>query len=337
MAPWANSTDEIYVPTPGRFSTRVVVGSLATISSIIGIVGNSLVLFTEWKRCRGSNGQVRLFERPLTMYFVNSLAMTDFCNSVINIPLFVINMFREFLVYEVGCLAYSITLFTLPAVTILNLLVISVERYLAIFFPLKAPDRRLSRKLVIGAWIIGFMIGILTTLTMDIIRYDIDESNYALTCTYDKYKSWKNRLYTVIAIMVFFLPSVVMFYTASRTVSFLHKRKQQIATGRIKKLSYYKRTRSFADTQLLMNVVFAFIVPYSLFFVYNMIKTFAKVELSFQEDYTARIVSALTALSNSAINPIIYICGSRKIRRRIVKMFRKSSRTSSRAEKPKEK
>lgn len=321
MAFWTNSTDQIYVPTPGRFSTRVVIGSLAAISGFIGILGNSLVLFIEWKRYRGSSGQVRLFERPLTMYFVNSLALTDFCNSIVNIPLFVINMFQEFLTYKVGCLTYSVTLFTLPAVTILNLLVISVERYLAIFFPHKAPDRRLSRKLVIGAWIVGIVIGILTTLTMDIVRYDIDDSKYVLTCTYDKYESWKNCLYTLLAILVFLLPTVVMFYTASRTVSFLRKRKRQIAQGRIKK-PYHKRTRSFADTQLLMNIVFVFIVPYSLFFVYNTIKTFAKVELSFQDDYTVRVVSALTAMSNSAINPIIYVCGSRQIRRGIANLFR---------------
>jgi hypothetical protein len=253
------------------------------------------------------------------MYFVNSLAITDVCNSLINIPLFAINMFEEFLVYKVGCLVYSVTLFTLPAVTILNLLVISVERYLAIFYPHHAPERRLSRKLVIGAWIGGFIVGILTTLTMDIVRHDINDLEYALTCKYDKQVPWKNGLYTAIAILMFFLPTIAMFYTASRIICFLKKRKRQIMQGRHNTTN--KRTTSFQDTQLLMNVIFAFCIPYSLFFVYNTVKTFKNVELSFHDDYTIRVVSALTALSNSAINPIIYVHGSRQIRRGITDLF----------------
>ncbi|EDO41195.1 predicted protein [Nematostella vectensis] len=115
----------------------------------------------------------------------------------------------------------------------MNLVVISVERYMAIFYPLRAPSRAYAKKQVIAAWIVGGTLAAILNLPMK------------------------------------------------------HK---------------------------YIEVIIAFCIPYSAFFLYNLVKRFANLKLSYELDYTVRMLTGALAISNSALNPIIYFTSSRVFR-----------------------
>ncbi|CAH1787613.1 unnamed protein product [Owenia fusiformis] len=143
-------------------------------------IGNSLVIAAYWK-----------YERLQTVanFFVIQLAIADLC---VGASLVYMMMLSSFVLPEIGeksiiiCITSQILLVLPTLVSLLFLLVITIDRYMAIFYPLKYPSimtKRRMQYLVAGLWI-GTTLYIAIS-TMDSILYNTSTSQHNI-CVGDK-------------------------------------------------------------------------------------------------------------------------------------------------------
>ncbi|EDO31861.1 predicted protein [Nematostella vectensis] len=117
-------------------------------------------------------------------------------------------------------------------------------------------------------------------------------------------------------VFVYLVPNAIMFYTAATVSRFLRKRSRDIQDS-ANIHSNNSQGRRFKDTKMFINVIFAFCIPYSTYFVYNLVKRFAGLELSYELDFTIRMSGGVLATFNSCINPMIYLFSYKDFRREL--------------------
>ncbi|EDO44182.1 predicted protein [Nematostella vectensis] len=224
----------VYMFTPVPAPTKAALVTAFVFFGVVGILGNTIVLVFEWKKRKGADtpAKRKVLERTLTLYFMKSLALTDLFCLVIGVPLIQILLFADIFRKDWHCLVHNFPFFCFPCITIMNLVVISVES--------------LSR--------------------------------------------------------------------------FLQKRKREIRNSANIHCNASQAWR-LKDLQIFVKVIFAFCIPYSAFFLYNLGKRFANLELSYELDYTVRMLAGVLAISNSALNPIIYFSSSRLFRSQLKNMI----------------
>ncbi|EDO42358.1 predicted protein [Nematostella vectensis] len=164
-------------------------------------------------------------ECSLTLYFMKSLAITDLLCSLVNAPLTCMFIYVDMLNSDWACKVYHMPLFGLPCITITNLTVIAMERYLAIFRPFWCPSQSFSKKLVIMAWVVGGSLGIILTLPIRNTHVVINSEVNTSTCLAGNEKVWEKAVFSVVMFLVYFVPNLVMLYTAVAII--INRRKRQ--------------------------------------------------------------------------------------------------------------
>ncbi|EDO43269.1 predicted protein [Nematostella vectensis] len=265
------NNSRVYKFNPIPAPTKAVLASLLAFSGVTGIIGNTLVLVLENRKRKAANtpSKRRAFERCLTLYFLKSLALTDLLCSIVDVPMTVVYIYADIFNKNWQCIVFHFPLFGFPIITITNLVVISLERYMAVFYPFRAPTRAFAKNLVITAWIVGGILCVVLTLAA------------------------KKRL-----------------GEASKLSRYTSKRRREIRNHTTRVDGNSSQTWRFKDTQMFVNVIFAFCIPYSVYFVYNSVKRFAALQVNYELDYVVRLLAGILGFSNSALNPIIYFSSS---------------------------
>ena len=97
-----------------------------------------------------------------------------------------------------------------PYITVNNLIVMSLERFISSRDVPRAFSVYTVRKLVYGAWIVGFFIALAPAVTMGGIRYDLNATHYTLVCKYDtNYLPFK-VIFVSYTVVQHLIPSVVL-------------------------------------------------------------------------------------------------------------------------------
>ncbi|XP_032231984.1 allatostatin-A receptor [Nematostella vectensis] len=307
----------IYKHSPLPVHTKATFAAVVLLCGAIGFIGNTLVLVFERKKRKAADtpSKRRAFERSLTLYLLKSLALTDLLCSVINPPLFLYLMNGNHTA-NWHCVVNNIPVFCFPAMTILNLVVISLDRYMAVFHPLRALTRAFAKKLVIAAWIVGAILAVILALPVRNMYIELDGNVYTFSCIGSSKEVWEKVDFGVITLLVYLVPNAIMFYTAATVSRFLRKRSRDIQDS-ANIHSNNSQGRRFKDTKMFINVIFAFCIPYSTYFVYNLVKRFAGLELSYELEFTIRMSGCVLATFNSCINPIIYLFSYKDFRREL--------------------
>ncbi|XP_048587323.1 neuromedin-U receptor 2-like [Nematostella vectensis] len=307
----------IYKHSPLPVPTKATFAAVFFLCGAIGFIGNTLVLVFERKKRKAADtpSKRRAFERSLTLYLLKSLALTDLLCSLMGPPLY-LNMLYENHTENWHCVVNSILIFCFPIITILNLVVISLDRYMAVFHPFRTFTRAFAKKLVMAAWIVGAILAVVLALPVKNMYTELDESVYTFLCIGSSKEVWEKVVIGVITILVYLVPNAIMFYAAVTVSRFLRKRSREIQDS-ANIHSNNSQGRRFKHTKMFINVIFAFCIPYSFFFVYNLVKRFAGLELSYELDFTIRMSGGVLATSNSCINPMIYLFFYKDFRREL--------------------
>ncbi|KAM7017834.1 melanopsin-A-like [Tautogolabrus adspersus] len=199
--------------TQSTFFTKVdvpdhahyIVALFVFVIGVLGITGNALVMFAFY-----SNKKLR----NLPNYFIMNLAVSDFLMAFTQSPIFFINcIYKEWAFGEMGCKMYAFCGALFGITSMINLLAISIDRYLVITKPLRTihwSSKRRTTLAIILVWLYSFAWslaplvgwssyvpeGLMTSCTWDYVTYTL-----------------ANRSYTMmLCCFVFFIPLGVIFY-----------------------------------------------------------------------------------------------------------------------------
>lgn len=235
--------------------------------------------------------------RNVTNLFIVSLAVTDISVASISIPIWLYFQLAGALPKNASS-AQGNTLYQMwkcldilfSTASIMNLCMISVDRYIAITSPLKYITIMTSERAVITLVFIWLYAGGLASLGIAHWQY------YA----------------TFLYIVAFVAPLVLMVYCYSRI--FCAALRQARSVGPLRQTFYFRR--EIKATKTLAIVMGTFVACWGPFFTLNLLFNYMKYLPGL---FSPSVVTAVKWLhyGNSALNPIIYSCTNRDFRRKI--------------------
>ncbi|KAM6156446.1 neuropeptide S receptor [Erethizon dorsatum] len=272
---------------------------------VFTIVGNSVVLFSTWKRKRKSR----------MTFFVTQLAITDTFTGLFNILTDIIWQFTgEFLVPDLVCrvVRYLQVVLLYASTYVMSL---SIDRYHAIVYPMKFLQGERQAKVLIGvAWSLSFLFSIPTL----IIFGKRTLSNGEVQC----WALWPDDSYwtpymTVVAFLVYFIPLTIIsiiYGIVIRTIWMKSKAPETVISNCSdgKLCTSYNSKAKVKAIKYSIIIVLAFIICWSPYFLFDMLDNFNLLPDTKERFYTSVIIQNLPAL-NSAINPLIYCAFSSSI------------------------
>ncbi|XP_041957042.1 opsin 4xb [Alosa sapidissima] len=182
-----------------------IVAFFIVVIGTLGMTGNALVIFAFY-----SNKKLR----SLPNYFIVNLAVSDFLMAFTQAPIFFINSLNTKWVFgETGCKVYAFCGALFGITSMINLLAISIDRYLVITNPLQAMQwnsKRRTTLAIVLVWLysLGWSLAPLVGWSSYI------PEGLMTTCTWD-YTTFSvgNRSYTMmLCCFVFFIPLGVILY-----------------------------------------------------------------------------------------------------------------------------
>ncbi|KAL2091751.1 hypothetical protein ACEWY4_011549 [Coilia grayii] len=285
-----NFFKKVDVPVHAHYIVALFIVSIGA----LGITGNALVIFAF---C--SNRKLR----SLPNYFIVNLAVSDFLMAFTQAPIFFINsLYTEWVFGETGCKVYAFCGALFGITSMINLLAISMDRYLVITRPLQAMkgSRRRTTLAIVLVWLysLGWSLAPLVGWSSYI------PEGLMTTCTWD-YTTYTvaNRSYTMmLCCFVFFIPLGIILYCY--VFMFFAVRKASRDLERLGKASVQQSMRS---EWRLAKIAFVVIVVYVLSW-----SPYACVTLVSWAGYAHKLspysktVPAVIAKASTIYNPIIY-------------------------------
>ena len=313
---------QVYVFTPAGFTTKLALVIVFASVGAIGFVGNILIYyFISFKKPATSYMQSTPFVRNFNFY-IKSLALSDILSNIVSLPLVCIQIMFDVFQYGWTCKIVRFLGILFPSITMNNLMVISVERYLSTRAVPCTFSVSTVRKLVFTAWLVGFIVVFAPAATFNGIRYDLNEASFTVICKYD------NGYFTFIMIAVCYalvqhlIPGVILSYINISVAKTLWSRqKRRIDIQRNNAIKANLVAAKLRGTYLLVAMTFAFIIPYSASLYYAVYVMLAKPSLDFKTDFITRYLSAGLLHSNGAINFIIYAVQMKDFRSFLKKLF----------------
>ena len=81
------------------------------------------------------------------------------------------------------------------------------------------------------------------------------------------------------------------------------------------------RAATIRSTCIIIALTFAFIIPYLVYFAQVTYHNVTKATIDFETDYIIRAVSAVMAMSNPAVNFVLYLVQMKDLRAFVKKLF----------------
>lgn len=296
----------IYVFTPAGDTAKRVLCSILSAIGALGFLGNCLLFYYLWKKKITSPIQKSRFVKNLNLY-IRSLSLSDLLSCAVSLPLLCVQILFD--VFQSGwpCKIVRYLNFLFPAITINNLVVISLEKYLSTRKIPHTFSANTVRKMIITAWVLGVTIMLLPASTYEGIRVDLNDTHFTVICRY-KDNFYPVKLSLIIFPLQYVIPGIFITFVHVSLLKTLWNRAQRKIDHTSSSAFKAKLTATrIKGTYLLVALTFAFIIPYSCYignFIYSQI---AKPRRSFSTDFILRYgAGGIAAYFSSAINFIIY-------------------------------
>ncbi|XP_032259643.1 histamine H2 receptor isoform X2 [Phoca vitulina] len=287
---------------------KITVSVVLTVLILITIAGNVVV-------CLAVGLTRRL--RSLTNCFIVSLAITDLLLGLLVLPFSAFYQLScKWSFGKVFCNIYTSLDVMLCTASILNLFMISLDRYCAVTDPLRYPvlvtPVRVAVSLVL-IWVISITLSFLSIH----LGWNSGSKNSSFNHTIPKCKVQVNLVYGLVdGLVTFYLPLLVMCITYYRIFKIARdqaKRIHHMGSWKAATIGEHKATVTLAA------VMGAFIIcwfPYFTVFVYR--------GLVGDDDINEAIEAVVLWLgyANSALNPILYATLNRDFRTAYQQLFR---------------
>uniref|UniRef100_A0A3Q3G0X5 Rhodopsin n=1 Tax=Labrus bergylta TaxID=56723 RepID=A0A3Q3G0X5_9LABR len=310
--------------TQSSFFTKVdvpdhvhyIVALFVFVIGVLGITGNALVMFAFY-----SNKKLR----NLPNYFIMNLAVSDFLMAFTQSPIFFINcLYKEWAFGEMGCKMYAFCGALFGIASMINLLAISIDRYLVITKPLRAMHWSSKRRTTLAiilvwlyslAWSLAPLVGwssyipegLMTSCTWDYVTYTL-----------------ANRSYTMmLCCFVFFIPLGVIFYCYLFMFLAIRKTSREVERlGTQVRKSTLIQQKSIKSEWKLAKIAFVVIVVYVLSW-----SPYACVTMISWSGHAnilspySKAVPAIIAKASTIYNPFIYAIIHNKYRMTLADKF----------------
>nr|AIG92844.1 melanopsin 4x2 [Hippoglossus hippoglossus] len=320
----AESMEPEKAHTQSSFFTKVdvpdhahyIVALFVFVIGTLGITGNALVMFAFY-----SNKKLR----NLPNYFIMNLAISDFLMAFTQSPIFFINcLYKEWVFGEMGCKLYAFCGALFGIASMINLLAISIDRYVVITKPLQAIHWSSKRRTALAilmvwlyslAWSLAPLVGwssyipegLITSCTWDYVTYTL-----------------ANRSYTMmLCCFVFFIPLGIIFYCYLLMFLAIRKTGREVERlGTQVRKSTLIQQKSIKSEWKLAKIAFVVIVVYVLSW-----SPYACVTLISWAGHAnilspySKAVPAIIAKASAIYNPFIYAIIHNKYRMTLAEKF----------------
>ncbi|XP_068995113.1 opsin 4xb [Embiotoca jacksoni] len=278
-----------------------IVAFFVFVIGAMGITGNALVMFAIY-----SNKKLR----NLPNYFIMNLAVSDFLMAFTQSPIFFINsLSKEWVFGEMGCKMYAFCGALFGIASMINLLAISIDRYLVITKPLQTIHWSSKRRTTLAilmvwlyslAWSLAPLIGwssyipegLMTSCTWDYVTYTM-----------------ANRSYTMmLCCFVFFIPLGIISYCYLLMFLSIRKTSREVERlGTQVRKSTLIQHKSIRSEWKLAKIAFVVIVVYALSWSpYACVTMISWAGHANVLSPYSKAVPAIIAKASTIYNPIIY-------------------------------
>ncbi|XP_042583778.1 leukotriene B4 receptor 1-like [Cyprinus carpio] len=285
----------------GNIAACVILG----VCFLVGTPGNLLVVWTILKHVK---------QRSHTVLLILHLAVADLL-VLVTLPLWIYSLARSWVFGEAACKAMVYIINACMYSSVFIITVMSVERFLAIRYPLKMlywQNRMSMSRIVAVTWTLSFILGIPVILTQNIDEDD-DEVKHCFSREYSSmfFEVFCMCLETLLGFVIPFLTLAICYC--------------QVAI-QLRKVRFRTKKTAF----LICGVVVAFIVCWLPHHILNVVEIL--VLLVGQSDEWSPIpnsvvfISGALAFISSSVNPVLYAFAAKNLhgslkKSGIVKLF----------------
>ncbi|XP_054653178.1 B1 bradykinin receptor [Dunckerocampus dactyliophorus] len=297
----------------GEFATiRLMVPPYIFTVSVLGLLLNTFVL------CVFLAHKDRL---TVAEVYLSNLALADFA-LLCGLPFWGTNilngynwLYGDTLCKIVNCII-TVNFYT----SIYTLVMISVDRYLAIVMTMKARWLRRTRHakvICVFLWIFGFSLSTPTTLHRKVTYV---EEFQMTACVLDYGRSWKLANHLLLNIVGFVMPALVIVFSSWAIIKSLARRKENVG------LHDVNDTKA---SMLLYAVTVLFVTCWGPFQVFTFLETLCEVHVLDIKlwSHTLNVggqVSAYLGVLNSAMNPLLYVLSGQYFRKKVCAIYRRT-------------
>lgn len=296
-------------------ATILTIGLVYGLTFLVGIVGNSLIVYSvvHFRRMKS-----------LSNVFLSSLATADLILIIFCVPVKFAQLFSytwtfgNFLckfVHYIQALSAICSVYTLTAM--------SIERYYAIMFPMQCRyicTMSQTKRIIALTWIMSIICA--TPVFWIQILIDVGEKEKGTWCVRDWYSpvAWKAyELYMLVIILI--VPLIIMSYSYAKICSKLYTLMHNKRTAQdfpFSQPDVYIDASAAKMTQvikMLIVVVVIFVLCWTPILVINLLSAFKILpSLNYGHMFAIKTTSHLLSYANSCVNPIIYGFMSRSFR-----------------------
>ena len=297
---------------------------LRVIFAIAGIIGNTIVI-TVYARKRGSGRSGSRAPRNTTDTFILNLACADLITSICIIPRPTLSRVDHNAAGQVYCRIVNtdVILWISIVASIFTLTLVSVERYLAIVYPIRYRTIFAGKRatgVIVGIWVASLVLN-----SFNVYCVNIDIVTKSCVSSYPS-MAYQRFVGAGLFLVEYFIPMMIMIITHVLAIRALraHARTLLSRNESLNSPAYSLLHTRRKVIEILAAVVITFILCWSgdqaMFLVYNL--GFTGPDYLAGDIYQAFF---LLAFVNSCANPIIYTFKNQKFRRAVKGIFSRHS------------
>ncbi|XP_072501883.1 LOW QUALITY PROTEIN: galanin receptor type 2 [Notamacropus eugenii] len=272
----------------------IIVPVLFALIFLVGTVGNSLVLAVLLR-----SGQM---SRPTNLFILN-LGVADLCFIVCCVPFqATIYTLDGWVFGALLCKTVHFLIFLTMYASSFTLATVSLDRYLAIRYPLHSRELRTPRN---GLAAIGLIWTLALIFSGPYLSYYSQSELANLTVCHPAWSAQRRRTMDLCTLVFsYLLPVIVLGLTYARTLRYLWRAVDPVAAVSVSKRSKCKVTRMIVIVATLFCLCW---MPHHALILSVWFGHF----LLTRANYVLRILSHLVSYANSCVNPIVYALVSR--------------------------
>ena len=310
----------MYVFTPAGITAKRVLCAVLSSVGAMGFFGNCFIFYFLWQKATRTPSQSSRFLNNLNLY-IRSLSLSDLLSCAVSLPLLCIQILFDVFQSGWACKTVRYFNFIFPAITLNNLVVISLEKYLSTRAIPRTFSNRTVRRMIICAWVLGVTAMLFPAAAYDGLRVDLNSTHFTVICKNNE-NFYPFKITLLMFPLQYALPGIFVTYLNTCLIRTVWVRgRMRISNGIRNAFKSRLAATRIRGTSLLIAVTFAFIIPYFLF-VANMAYTqIAKPQRDFPTDFIARYASGGIAYCSSVINFIIYFAQMKDFRAFLKNLF----------------
>nr|XP_004566002.1 galanin receptor type 2 [Maylandia zebra] len=292
-----------------NFSTWKAESALVCVGFVVifllGTVGNSLVLAVLFR-----SGQMNT---KTTNLFILNLAIADLCFIVFCVPFqATIYTLDEWVFGPAVCKVVHFIIFLTMYASIFTLTAVSLDRYLAICYPLRSREMRTPKNALTS---IGLLWALALVFSGPYLSYF---SQMDLAGTVVCIPTWESKPRIIMDMCTFvfgyLVPVLVLGLTYARTIRYLWT-----SVGPLKDMSESRRAK-WKVSKMIIIVAALFCLCWLPHHLVILCMWVGRFPLNYTT-YVLRILSHFVAYANSCLNPIVYALVSKHFRKGFRKVF----------------